>query len=119
MLDQNKLRQVLEDAEQDFKDAAFQFSNECTKVITENRQWEGFDGVRDIVDTGYLRKSQRLKFENKNGEITAELSWNTDYAAAVHNGATIQYPNGGVRRVPARPWTEIAAQNFDIEEYMG
>ena len=119
MLYQNKLRQVLNDAEQDFKDAAMQFSNECTRVITESREWEGFDDVRDIVDTGYLRKSQRLKFGKTNGQITAELSWNTDYAAAVHNGATIQYPNGGVRRVPARPWTEVAEQNFSIEEYMG
>jgi len=46
---------------------------------------------------------------------TAVYEWSVDYAAVVHNGATLR--NGG--KIPARPWTVRARQEMDlVDEYV-
>lgn len=46
---------------------------------------------------------------------TAVYEWPVDYAAVVHNGATLR--NGG--KIPARPWTVRARQELDlVDEYV-
>lgn len=97
-------------------DIANKFGRECTKVISKPRPWAGFSNSRDIVDTGQLRASQKLDYYPE--DLAVEVSYNTQYAAAVHNGATIQYSNGSVRTIPPRPWMKIAADSMDLEKQM-
>lgn len=54
--------------------------------------------VRDIVDTGRLRDSQRYTVSP---EGVATFTWSTPYAAQVHEGGVT---TEGVR-FPGRPWT--------------
>lgn len=61
---------------------------------------------RSIVDSGDLKQSR--DFSLNRAALTAEWSWNVDYAAAVHEGAYINpfgNPSKSVQ-LPARPWTE-------------
>lgn len=64
--------------------------------------------VRDIIDTGELLESKSVA----RSANAAEFSWSVDYAAAVHNGATLR---SGVD-LPARPWTERAIEETDPAE---
>lgn len=90
-----------------FKDTAFLLSREFTKVITEPRTWLGFEGQRDIVDTGRLRSSQEIVFT---GNLTCAYFWPVNYADYIHEGYTLR--NG--RKMEGRPWTDIARQQFDV-----
>lgn len=46
---------------------------------------------------------------------TAVFEWSAEYAAVVHNGATLR--NGG--KIPARPWTVRARQELDlVDQYV-
>lgn len=54
--------------------------------------------VRDIVDSGRLRDSQRFDISP---EGVATFTWSTPYAAQVHEGGVT---TDGVR-FPGRPWT--------------
>lgn len=105
---QVNINQVVRSAEQSFKETVFRFSNELTRVITEPRSWEGWD-LRDIVDTGQLRSSQRVDFQSS---TQAEISWNTEYAVYVHEGYTLR--NGVTKQ--GRPWTKAAQSEFDIQQ---
>jgi len=96
-------------AEQAFIDTVFQFGAAMTRVISEPRSWAGWDDTRDIVDTGQLRSSQLATFNNP---FEAAYSWNTAYAAYVHQGFTRRDGT----RVEGRPWTVVAQQEFDIQE---
>lgn len=99
-------------AEQAFKETCFLFGRECTKAIS-SPDWPWSDGgTRDIVDTGQLRSSQQLVFK---GPFEAVISWNVNYAAPVHEGAT--FKNGTT--IPARPWTVRARQNFNFPAVYG
>ena len=95
--------------ERAFADTAFLLGREFTRVITEPRTWQGFEGSRDIVDLGQLRSSQQLVFTKP---LEAVYSWPVEYAAPVHEGYTLR--DG--RRIEGRPWTQIALQEFDIEQ---
>lgn len=95
--------------ERTFKDVVLLAGVEFTRVITEPRTWEGFEGARDIVDTGQLRSSQQLTFTSP---LEAVYSWPIGYALYVHEGYTLR--NG--REVKGRPWTQIALQEFDVEQ---
>lgn len=98
-----------------FKDTVMLFMRKCTEVISSPRLWAGYGDVRDIVDTGQLRASVKIDFPRASGvDLEAELSWLTEYAAAVHNGAVIRYKNGNTRTIPAREWTKIALQDFNF-----
>jgi hypothetical protein len=103
-----KIDEINAASERAFTDAAFLLGREFTRVITEPRNWQGFDGPRDIVDTGQLRSSQQLVFTKP---LEAVYSWPVEYAAPIHEGYTLR--NG--KRVEGRPWTAIAAQEFDLE----
>lgn len=95
-------------AQRAFSETAFLLGREFTRVISEPRTWDGFEGKRDIVDTGVLRASQQLVFPSP---FTAVYSWPVEYAAYVHEGYTLR--NG--RELKGRPWTEIAQVEFDVE----
>ena len=95
-------------AEQAFQETAFQLGREFTRVISQPRIWSGFDGSRDIVDLGQLRSSQQIVFTQP---LEAVFSWNTEYAAPVHEGYTLR--NG--KKVEGRPWTQVALQEFDVQ----
>lgn len=91
-----------------FKEMVFLVGLEFTRVITEPRTWQGFEGVRDIVDTGQLRSAQQVVFVSP---LEAVYSWPIEHAVYVHEGYTLA--NG--REVKGRPWTEIALQEYDAQ----
>lgn len=65
---------------------------------------------RSIVDSGNLKQSRN--FELDRVTLTAEWTWNADYAAAVHEGAYIN-PFGNKNKIvqlPARPWTQAVIE---------
>jgi hypothetical protein len=103
-----KVTEINAAAELAFKDTAFLFSRELTRVISQPRTWEGFAGARDIVDTGQLRASQQLVFTKP---LEATYSWPVEHANYVHDG--YQLRNG--REVTGRPWTTVAQQEFDVQ----
>lgn len=67
---------------------------------TKRRNGEIAGSPRSIVDTGELKESKAIA--RSSSSQAAEFGWNTDYAAAVHNGCTLK--NG--TEIPPRPWTE-------------
>ncbi len=65
---------------------------------------------RSIVDSGDLKQSR--DFNLNRAALTANWSWNVDYAAAVHEGAYIS-PFGNTSKMvqlPARPWTQAVLE---------
>jgi hypothetical protein len=99
-----------------FKDAVLLAGVEATKIISRPRSWAGYPDTRDIVDLGQLRASQQIVFTS---DTSAEIRYPVAYSAPVHNGATIRFSNGNTRRIPARPWMDIALKNVPIEKTMG
>lgn len=118
-MDYNTQRQLDANIREAFKKAVVELANEATKVISKPTQWQGFSGVRDIVDIGQLRASQQIVFVELTGSTySAEIRYPVEYAAAVHNGATIRYRNGNTRRISARPWMRVAAKRKPIDVSM-
>ncbi len=110
---QSPRRDIAEAHKKAFKETAFLFMRKCQEIISNPRNWDGYQDTRDIVDTGQLRASAKMTFSN---DSSASLEWLTQYAAAVHNGATIRYANGNTRVIPAREWTKIAEEEFDFPQ---
>lgn len=104
-----KISEINAAAEQAFKETAFLLGQEFTRVITEPRTWDGFEGARDIVDSGQLRSSQQIVFPDP---MAAVYSWPVEHAIYVHQGYTLR--NG--REIQGRPWTTIATQEFDVQQ---
>lgn len=104
-----KVAEIDEAAKQAFVETAFLVAREFTRVITEPRTWDGFEGARDIVDRGQLRSAQQLVFT---GATEAICSWPVEHAAYVHEGYTLR--NG--KEIKGRPWTQIAVQEFDAQQ---
>ena len=77
---------------------------------TERTNGDVVFSPRDIVDTGELYDSLTIA---RNGNV-AEFTWDTDYAMAVHDGATLK--NG--TELPARPWTDLGLQQSTAVEVM-
>ena len=83
------------------------------------RQWNdalgsGVGSPRSIVDSGALKQSRNFELDRVN--LTAEWSWNVDYAAAVHEGAYIN-PFGNKNKVvqlPARPGTQAVIEGGTV-----
>lgn len=68
-------------------------------------------GLRDIVDTGELQRSKKIKSESLATRRNTLISYSAQYASYVHNGAyIIPYGNTNAQRVytPARPWIYYA-----------
>jgi hypothetical protein len=94
-----------------FSDVVEEFSEQCKKEIadpkwswprtTERQNGSTAGTTRDIVDTGKLLASQRVKIAS----LAADIDWGVQYSAIVHQG------NGTT--VPARPWTETALHSKD------
>jgi hypothetical protein len=88
--------------------AAIKVAMEATAKRLDTRFREEFDSVewkyptkptvRDIVDTGRLRDSQRLSLSP---EGAATFTWSTPYATQVHEGGVTTQGT----RFPGRPWT--------------
>lgn len=94
--------------EQAFHESLELFGRKLTEAITDNVwQWPTGDTPRDIVEQGGLRDSQSLSFPN---QFSAEFSYSVDYAAAVHEGATLK--NGTT--LPPRRWTDKAFDDFNL-----
>lgn len=74
---------------------------------------------RSIVDSGDLKQSRTFSL---NG-LQAQWVWTADYAAFVHEGATIRPwgdPSNKPVRLPARPWTTAVLEggtSANIEVY--
>ncbi|MEH2033380.1 MAG: hypothetical protein V7K67_27795 [Nostoc sp.] len=65
---------------------------------------------RDIYDTGELYDSLVISRTAN----AAEYTWEADYAAIVHDGATTK--NG--TELPARPWTHVGLEECNATEIM-
>lgn len=98
---------------QAYKETVMLVGVECTKEISRVQQWEEFDDLRDIVDTGQLRAAQQIVFTEE--DTSAEIQYNTEYAAPVHEGAVIKYKNGTQRIIQPRPWIRAALKNIDFK----
>jgi len=91
-----------------FKEAMFLLGQEFTKAITDNVwDWPNPPSPRNIIDTGRLRSSQQVNFQE---EGVATFSWPVDYAIYVHQGYTMR--DGST--FPGRPWTTKALETFDV-----
>lgn len=109
----DKIRRAVREA---YKETVMLVGVECTKEISRVQQWQGFDDLRDIVDTGQLRASQQIVFTDD--DTSAEIQYNTEYAAPVHEGAVINYQNGNQRIIQPRPWIRTALSNIDFARTM-
>jgi hypothetical protein len=70
------------------------------------------------VDTGALKASgTALPAENNDGQITATIGFNTDYAAAVHERLDLYHKQGQAKflEVPLRQM-EVKFKDFVMEE---
>lgn len=115
----NMQKKLLDDQiEAAFKQSVVELANEATKIISSRNHWIDNPAYTDIVDLGQLRASQQIVFDITGGELRAEIRYPVEYAAAVHNGATIVYANGNTRRIGARPWMKRAAQRRPIDKSM-
>ena len=83
-----------------------------------SRQWRetsfNTGSPRSIVDSGDLKQSR--DFDLNRSSLTANWTWNVDYAAAVHEGAFI-HPFGDKSRtvqIPARPWTQAVIEGNTV-----
>lgn len=73
------------------------------ETLRQNKDLVG--SPRDIVDTGELYDSLVISRTSN----AADYTWEADYAAIVHDGATTK--NG--TELPARPWTKIGLEECD------
>lgn len=110
------------------------------KIVTRaTRKTDNRSAVLCPVDTGLLRASRRSKVGQRGSSVIGEVSYNTEYAAAVHNGRralTIRSKPGGPKlrftiggqvvytRVvrqparPARPFLTTALREVAAQEGM-
>jgi hypothetical protein len=81
------------------KDLANWFNQRCKEEMN-SPEWKYPTNpkIRDIVDTGRLRDSAKLRMLPSGG---FEITWEADYSTEVHEGGTS--PEGV--RFPGRPWT--------------
>lgn len=105
-----------------FNKALEAYDEQCHDVIQNPREWSGDwgttyrkngdvveGGYRNILDLANLDESQRIE---RTSDFSAELSWDglgETPAALVHEGYTTQ----SGKTIPARRWTELAAQEQD------
>jgi phage gpG-like protein len=78
------------------------------ETLRQNR--DVVSSPRDIYDTGELYDSLVISRTAN----AAEYTWEADYAAIVHDGATTK--NG--TELPARPWTKVGLEECDAPGIM-
>lgn len=107
-----------------WRQAAEVYAQQCqTELSSSKWDWDGdtvrSDGTvvgspRDVVDTEDLIDSQqRVKVQEKPGEIIASIEWDSDHATVVHEGRTDTDEYDG------RPWTHTALQAVDMAQTFG
>jgi len=78
-------------------------------------------GLRNIVDTGALKDSLRIKTKFLQTKTVTVINYSAPYAAFVHYGGVIQpYGNKNANSVliPARPWVEaVLTGNGPVKPY--
>ncbi|MBD2489033.1 hypothetical protein [Aulosira sp. FACHB-615] len=77
---------------------------------TVRRNGDVVGSPRDRVDSEELIDSLVIS----RSANAAELTWEADHAAIVHDGATTQ--NGA--ELPGTPWTKVGIENCDVAEVM-
>jgi phage gpG-like protein len=115
-IDSSKLAKLNNAIHQAFDIAAERLGDDFNNAITAEvyewpRETERSDrsiagSPRDIVDTEQLLDSLSISRTSN----AASYEWTVEYAAAVHDGATLS--NG--TELPARPWTKIALEETDV-----
>jgi phage gpG-like protein len=84
-----------------------------TAKVTERKNGEFVRRPRNIVDTGTLRSSLRLRADD--GEVN--IAYREPYSLITHYGGYIQpYGNPYAKPVylPARPWVTYTLENYNI-----
>lgn len=116
-IDQSKLNSIINRA----FDVVVEAQGEAFQNAIASDQWEWpretlrqnkdlVSSPRDIYDTGELYDSLVI---SRTGNA-AEYTWEADYAAIVHDGATTK--NG--TELPARPWTKVGLEECDAAGIM-
>lgn len=90
-----------------FQTSMLELGETFQEVIGEVGAFSDFP-ISDIVDTGDLRDSQQIDFQQP-GSVA--FDWPVDYAAFVHEGYTLQNGN----QQPGRPWTKAGLARFNIQ----
>ena len=75
--------------------------------------WPWRDGQRDIVETGALMRSRKIKTQYLQTKAVIGIQYTSPYAALMYYGGMIQpYGNRNAASVliPARPWIEAILQ---------
>ena len=113
----------IDDALQEaWQDLSAYMARKFTNEITEEKwAWPTEPVVRDIVDTGNLRRS--LRITNGLGERNLEtfFEWTAPYATAVHDGAVFKATDaeGNAKSLTARPWTRPVLRDSEkIQKYL-
>lgn len=97
-------RQLGDAIQEGFGDVAYAWPG-----VTKRRSGETAGTVRDVVDLGTLRDSQSAPLRVGNGHY--ELTWDTDYAAAVFLGAVFKRRS---YTMPARNVPLNVLRDFDF-----
>jgi hypothetical protein len=77
------------------------------EITAEKWGWPTDPVIRDIVDTGNLRRSLRITQAAEEKSLDTTFEWTAPYAPAVHDGAVFRATDkeGNARTLTARPWT--------------
>lgn len=106
-----KINKVIEKVNNAVIETGTLFGRTMTEEISANK-WKWTDGeLRDIVDTGDLRKSLLISNPRK---WSVRFDYTVDYALINHEGGVSQ---DGIYFVP-RPWSRTARQRFNFESTM-
>jgi hypothetical protein len=78
-----------------------------SEITAEKWAWPNEPVIRDIVDTGNLRRSLRVTQAAEAKRLDTSFEWTAPYAPAVHDGAVFRATDseGNARTLTARPWT--------------
>jgi hypothetical protein len=113
----------IDDALQEaWQDLAAYLGRRFTNEISEEKwPWPTEPTIRDIVDTGNLRKSLRITHGLGQKNLETFYEWTAPYAPVVHDGAVFKATDaeGNPRTLTARPWTRPVLQDREkIQRYI-
>jgi hypothetical protein len=106
-IDIDKINKIITSA---FDETIEALSEAYDDAITHRKNGEVVGTPRNIIDTEELIDSKIIIRQGN----SAFFEWEAEHAAIVHDGATLQTGSD----IPARPWTELAAERFDASEFM-
>ena len=93
---------------------------EWSSIVTTRKNGQTVGSPRNIVDTGFLRDSKKLKISYLQTKTTVEVKYTAPYANLVHFGGMIR-PYGVAGRtlqpIQPRPWiTAVLQGGWGIEK---